>query len=70
MKKEKGDFRASLIQAWSFAPKRRSRFLEKRKLDLGILAPSVELRPKRRKCLFEKTKVDFGILGSMHGALP
>ena len=52
LKKDKGDFKASLIQAWSFAPKHRSHLLEKMKVDLRILAPSVELRPKRRQCLF------------------
>ena len=62
MKKEKGDFKASLIQVWSFVPKRRSRLLEKTEVDFGIYAPSVELRPKRRQCLFEKTKVDLRIL--------
>ena len=55
-------------QAWSFALKRRSRLLEKTKVGLSTLAPSVELYFKRRHCLLEKTKIDLSILGPKRGA--
>ena len=52
-RKDEGGFNVSRLHAWSFDPKcRKCLFLEKTKVDLRILVPSVELRPKRRHCIF------------------